>query len=99
MLESSTTPRKRPLAEKELGDELVLYDRRTGRAYFLNLVAGLVWDLCDGTHDAGAIAARIAWQFDRDVAETAPDVAAILHDFRRNGLVDEPHAGAHAGAG
>src|SRR5262245_1283049 len=42
------TSERKNLIVRRLKDELILYDRKTNRAYCLNRVAGEVWGLCDG---------------------------------------------------
>jgi hypothetical protein len=80
-------PKKAKLLERELEDDLILHDPKTGSVVCLNLVAGLVWDLCDGSHDPLTITAEIASMFQKPSGEVGPDVQAILHEFSEKGLV------------
>ena len=40
---------------RDMGDETVLYDSKTGAVHALNPTASLVWDLCDGEHSLEAM--------------------------------------------
>jgi hypothetical protein len=42
------TPRHTNAISRQLGDELIVYDADTHRAYTLNQTAALVWKSCDG---------------------------------------------------
>lgn len=50
--------RKDELVVEEIGEELLLFDRRNQRAHSLNPSAAAVWRACDGTLDLHAIAER-----------------------------------------
>jgi PqqD family protein of HPr-rel-A system len=52
--------RTHALLTRELGEELVVFDRLDGRAHALNRAAALVWRACDGSTSAAEIAARLA---------------------------------------
>lgn len=64
---------------ERLGDELLLYDTRTDNAHAFDAQASAVWELADGSRDAGDIA-----------AETGMAVAAVEHTlsvFAERGLL------------
>lgn len=61
---------------EEIGDELLVFDVDRQVAHSLNGVATLVWRACDGSRDAGGIAA--ACELDLDVVElTLAELANI----------------------
>jgi|SRR5436853_1400103 hypothetical protein len=68
------SPHRRPdLIERELSDELVLYDPESDRAYLLNRSAAAIWDLCDGTRSLEEIA--------RELSPGSPPSDALLRDL------------------
>jgi hypothetical protein len=75
------------VAEREIDEDLILSDPETGAVVSLNVVAGFVWELCDGTRDTTAIADAIAATFDRPHEEVAADIQEILEELTGAGLV------------
>ncbi len=70
-LDSANKPVRRPdLSFYEIDDELLIYDETSGDTHRLNGTARFIWDRCDGTRDARAIAADLA-----DVYDVAPSEA------------------------
>ncbi len=55
MPESPWLPRKLDLMKREIDGDLILHDPQTGSVHCLNPVAGLVWELCDGTREPDTI--------------------------------------------
>ena len=55
-------PRQRELPIREIGDEVVLYERTTWRAHCLNPSAAAVWRLCDGHRSVAEIARTLEWE-------------------------------------
>ncbi|MHB8766995.1 MAG: PqqD family peptide modification chaperone [Deferrisomatales bacterium] len=55
---------------------VLLVDR--GHTHELNLLAGDIWCLADGTRDARAIAAELAERYDAPLEEIAADVEAFV---------------------
>lgn len=72
--ESAPSPsgavRRPDLSIYEIDDELLIYDETSGDTHRLNGTARFIWDRCDGTRDARAIAADLA-----DVYDVAPSEA------------------------
>lgn len=81
------SPRKAPIVGREIGGDLILHDDRSGSVHRLNSVAGLIWQLCDGTRAPRAITSEVAALFEKSPADVAPDVDAILTRFTESGLV------------
>jgi PqqD family protein of HPr-rel-A system len=77
----------------ELDQEAVVYDPLTGLVHYLNPMAALVLQLCDGTATVKETTADLA-----DANEVAPeaidaDIRRLVKQFREAGLV-VPSAGA-----
>ena len=74
---------------RPLGREWVLYDPGSRKVHVLNATAALVWELCDGEHDAVAMARAlrqtVADPPDDDTVRE--DVADALATFRDEGLL------------
>ena len=66
---------------------VLLVDR--GRMHQLNLVAGEIWLLADGTRDAGGVARELADRFDAPYEDILADVEAFLSECRSNGWIRE----------
>ena len=56
-----------------------------GQMVELNLLAGEIWCLLDGSRDLGAVAAALAEQFDAPLEEIRGDVEELVADFSRRG--------------
>lgn len=56
-----------------------------GRMHELNLLAGEIWLLADGTRDARAIAEVLSEQYDAPAEEVAGDVEAFVGDCLARG--------------
>ncbi|MEA2307610.1 MAG: hypothetical protein QOH43_4890, partial [Solirubrobacteraceae bacterium] len=86
------TARTQDLIVEELGDELLVYDRRTDVAHSLNAVATAVWRGCDGATDLDALAAAIAPRAGDEDAEAL--VLRALDELREKGLLEAQRAAA-----
>jgi hypothetical protein len=86
------TARTQDLIVEELGDELLVYDRRTDVAHSLNAVATAVWRGCDGATDLDALAAAIAPRAGEEDAEAL--VLRALDELREKGLLEAQRAAA-----
>ena len=73
--------------EKEIDGEILLHDTTNGSVHHLNLVAGMVWRLCDGTKNTEAITDEIAKAFQKSPAEIASDIEEVLVSFKNKGLL------------
>lgn len=56
---------------RALGDETVVYDKRSARAHVLNGMAASIWRYCDGRLSAGEIAARVSAELGEPCSEEA----------------------------
>jgi hypothetical protein len=70
-----------------LGGESVLLHVDTGVYYTLNRVATVVWDLLAGGRPLAAVAAALCDRFAIDARTARADLAALVADLRRAGLV------------
>lgn len=65
--------RQDDLIVEHVGDEILVYDLRTHRAYCLNRTAAALWSLCDGQTDPEEIRRRLEAELG---SETAPEIVA-----------------------
>ena len=74
---------------RALAREWVLYDPEQRKLHVLNATAALVWSLCDGDHDAAAIANEIAETLREPPSHDAvrQDVDQAILTFARAGLL------------
>ncbi len=75
------------LITRDVTEGVLVHDERTGKVHVLNRAAARVLDLCDGTRDLAAIAATLAREGDVSQERAEGDVATVLADFRRLGLL------------
>ena len=74
--------------EELLGQELFLYDVSNGAVHTLNNGAAMVWLLCDGTMDLGAIAREIVCTCDLTQREVLAQVQETVGQFQALGLLE-----------
>ena len=76
--------RAEALSTREVGDEILVYDRRADEAHCLTGVAAAIWRRCDGRRDAAAVALDL--ELDLDL------VAAVLDELAEKDLLASPPA-------
>lgn len=76
--------RREGLIERELPEELILYDPETDRAFLLNRTSAAIWDLCDGQHSAEQIAREIAEHLSAPLTKVVEDVQQTIARLQRN---------------
>ena len=74
------------LEVNEVEDGLIVYQESTERVHHLNPTASIVFQLCDGGHDAAAIAAIVGELFGLEDAP-AGAVESCISRFVQEGLV------------
>jgi PqqD family protein of HPr-rel-A system len=73
---------------REVEDELLLYDPKSGETLLLNASAAVIADLCDGEHDADAIAQSILEALpDADGDLVRADVKKTIDELRDKGML------------
>ena len=73
--------------ERELPQEMILYDPETDRAFLLNHTSAAIWDLCDGQNALRQIAEQIATCFSAPAEKVVEDVRATIERFHRDRLL------------
>lgn len=77
------------LAEEWVGQEVFLYDPSNGaEVHCLNSGAALVWLMCDGEREVGAIAAELAQEFGLQAAQTLAEVQGAVEQLAELELVE-----------
>jgi hypothetical protein len=79
------------LIARELGDEVLVYDRSRDKALCLNQTAALVWKQCDGRTSVAQIANRLGSEMSSDF-ETPIDERLVwyaISRLRREHLLEE----------
>lgn len=91
----SARPRKRAgIRAYEIDGEAVLYDLARDSVHYLNRSAWLIWSLCDGSANVGAISQAVAAHFDvpasdRDTPNSiVNDTKQTLRSLAADGLID-----------
>jgi hypothetical protein len=75
------------VAARTIEGAAYLVDPRTSTFFELNPVATRIWELCDGTHSVGDIAAELTKEFEVDTDTAMRDVRSTMDEFTRIGLV------------
>ena len=70
----------------ETEDGLVVYNDATDTVHHLNRTAAVVFGLCDGTRDAGAIAAEVGTLFALD-EPPLEEIVGCLDELSATGLI------------
>jgi len=79
------------LIVRRLGDETIVYDRATHRAYCLNRAASLVFHRCDGRTSSEELARRLRDKLtDLPDAEAPGFVGLALRQLSEAGLLEKP---------
>jgi hypothetical protein len=87
------------LLVRDMGDEVVVLDRRQGRVHHLNATAGFVWQRLDGRTPAHRIATAVANQFEVDLEAAVGDVMTLVRQLDELGLVVAVDPRPDAGTG
>ena len=74
------------LSVQHVGQETLIYDEQTHKAFCLNAMAAAVWNRCDGATTVPAIAASAAFALDLPMTEDL--VQFTLQELLRDGLLD-----------
>ena len=77
--------RRDDLVVERLSGETVVFDERTNKAHYLNLVSSEVWQRCDGQTDVATIAAEVRASLGVPCNEAA--VALALEQLAKRGLL------------
>ena len=72
---------------RELDDGCVLYDAAHEKVHSLNVTAGAIWCLLDGSRSLDSVAAEISAQSDADPETVLNDVVRSAGEFARQGLL------------
>ncbi len=77
------------LLSREVDDELLLYDAKSGEVHVLNPTAAAIAELCDGNTTVSAIADEILSVLSADPAAVRADVARIIGELLEKDLVEK----------
>ena len=79
--------RREGLIERELENELILYDPGSDRAYLLNQVSAAIWDMCDGRMSVSRMAEEIAQHFAIPIEQALDDLHSALSQLLDEGVL------------
>jgi hypothetical protein len=77
------------IAWRRVGEEVVVVNLRTNRIYSLNHTGARLWELLSAGHDREAAEAALMTEFDVDEDELRREVAAVLEELGKEGLILE----------
>ncbi len=90
------------LASIEIENEGLVFDEDAGSWHYLNPMARVIWDCCDGTGTVEEIARDISEVFQQDFDTVRESVLEALRQFGQQGLLEgveqtvQPHGHGHA---
>ena len=83
-------PKKRgDIVNGDVGDEIVIYDSGNDNVHHLNLLASVIWDLCDGSHTVKDMTEEIVDVLKADPVQVEKDVTKMIEEFQGKGLLEE----------
>jgi Coenzyme PQQ synthesis protein D (PqqD) len=86
---AASYPRRRAdVRVRVIEGEIIVLDRQGGVIHQLNPTASWIWEHCDGTATLAEIAQQLATIYEVDPQRAAHDVAAIIDQFERLGLLE-----------
>jgi hypothetical protein len=74
---------------RRIGDEAVVVNLKTNRIYSLNHTGARLWELISTGHDREAAEAALIEEFDVEEGELREEVARILEELAKEGLILE----------
>ncbi len=74
------------ISTQQVGQELLVYDETSHKAFCLNATSAAVWKRCDGTHTIRQIASGATLELAAPVTEEI--VSFALSELRADGLVE-----------
>lgn len=81
------------VAARDIPEGLMLVNVQTGAAFKLNRVGAAVWKRLDGNSQISAIVSELAQQYGVGLDVLQRDVATLLQDLQKQGLVVPVDAG------
>jgi Coenzyme PQQ synthesis protein D (PqqD) len=92
MNEPADHPKRRTDVNVRMIDgEVVVLDRQAGLIHQLNQTASYIWDRCDGQSTVAELADQLAVAFDVDANTAVHDVATLIVQLHRLGLIESPN--------
>ena len=73
---------------RDLGDEILAYDRERGKVHVLNTTARQIYELCDGSRTVGEIAKQMASKYEIDAEKARCDVLATIERLVQLSLIE-----------
>ncbi len=72
---------------RTVGEEVLVHHPSTQKVHILNRTAGQILEMCNGEHSQAQIVASICDETGADKDAVARDVAAMVDEFAKLGLV------------
>lgn len=88
MLPEDVPRAKEGVLFRELEDGCVLYDPQREMVHSLNMTAGAIWCLINGSRSVAEIADEISFMTKAGREKVQGDVFQMIHKFVRQGLVE-----------
>ncbi len=79
---------KKDVIWRRVGDTIVVIKEDGLSSHVLNKTAAFIWELCDGSLDIDGIARRINERFDISLENALVDVALIIDELKRAGIMN-----------
>ena len=90
MVSLSEYPKLREdLIVRQVDEDFVVYDPVSDRTALVNLSAGMILDLCDGTRTVDAIAAEVSQAYSVEEILVMRDVCEVLGKLSKEGFLEQ----------
>lgn len=86
---STRFSRAAAIRQRELGDEIILYNPRTDAVSSLGGVGALVWELLDEPSSADDMAQPLADSFGITAVEAVTDLMQLFEELHGSGLIEQ----------
>jgi hypothetical protein len=75
------------IKERNVGNEIMLYDLTGKTIHVLNDTASFIWNFCDGNHTVSDMAKNASELFNIPVEQAIPDIEECLENFKKLNII------------
>ena len=76
------------IMERDVEEEMVLFDPHTNKLHSLNLTAAFLWELCDGENTKERLSEIFSRSFEIPAAQAKRDVTKVLLTMHHEDLIE-----------
>ena len=76
------------IMERDVDEEMVLFDSHTNKLHSLNLTAAFIWEHCDGVNTKERLSEIFSQSFEIPAAQAKRDVTKVLLTMHYEDLIE-----------